>query len=571
MDLHKRRKSLRRCLRLVIESLVWYISLLSTLWLKFDGKISYDSIRKFLILGTLAAFSFIVCNYVTGVYKVRYRVASFEEIIKITWSIILTTLFLLLLEILLNISEVSLYTLILYGFFTFILQVSVRIFISKKLSLYFIRENKGTKTLIYGAGIIGQQIVEQMLNSSNKFDPVGFIDDDLQKANFVFLRRPVIGTFEDLSEIVKRHTVDVLVVAITELNSVKLLQLEQKCEELKILVKVVPSALEILKRESREIEISEYSVENILGRNKIDLTTNNFAEFFEGKKILITGAGGSIGSEIARQISHFKTSNLFLLDRDENALLSLSLSINSDGLFVNRDVILCDIRDYESLTNLLTRLKPDIVFHAAALKHLALLERFPEEAYKTNSVATQFLIDTCLRNNVEYFINISTDKAVEPSSTLGKSKLISERYISGIKLNDKKYISVRFGNVVGSNGSFLNTFRRQIDSGGPIMVTDPDVSRYFMTIQEAVYLVLQSVLVGECGETLVLDMGEPVKINDIAKKMIADSGKQIQIKYTGLRSGEKLHESLIGMDEKAHYGSHQNIRHIRAVPLGEES
>ncbi len=256
-----------------------------------------------------------------------------------------------------------------------------------------------------------------------------------------------------------------------------------------------------------------------------------------------------------------------MLDRNENALLDLCLSINNDGLFTNNNIVLCDIRDFDAVSKLISDLKPDIVFHAAALKHLVLLENFPAEAHKTNVLSTKNLINCCLKNNVKYFINISTDKAADPISQLGKSKYLCERIIAGIDVFDKTYISVRFGNVVGSNGSFLNTFRRQIINGGPLTVTHQEVTRYFMTIEEAVYLVLKSVLVGKCGETLILDMGDPVRINDIARKMIADSGKEIEIKYTGLRAGEKLNEILVGENETVYYGENRNIRHTKVPAL----
>jgi dTDP-glucose 4,6-dehydratase len=228
---------------------------------------------------------------------------------------------------------------------------------------------------------------------------------------------------------------------------------------------------------------------------------------------------------------------------------------------------LCDIRDKLRVQEVISELKPNIVFHAAALKHLALLEKFPSEAYKTNVISTKNLIEVCLQNSVKYFINISTDKAVEPVSELGKTKYLSERIISGVDSSEKIYISVRFGNVVGSNGSFLNTFREQIKFGGPVTVTHPEVTRYFMSIEEAVYLVLQATLVAKCGETLILDMGEPVSINDVAQKLIADSGIPIEIEYTGLRKGEKLHEKLTSSSEIVYSGGHQNILHTKVPPL----
>jgi dTDP-glucose 4,6-dehydratase len=248
----------------------------------------------------------------------------------------------------------------------------------------------------------------------------------------------------------------------------------------------------------------------------------------------------------------------------------LQLDLVGDGLLANQNIILADIRDSERLSEIINKLSPDIIFHAAALKHLAILEKYPDEAFKTNVTGTKNLIDAALKNGVKYFVNISTDKAADPISQLGKTKLLTERMISKINDSDKKYISVRFGNVIGSNGSFLNTFRHQIKLGGPIKVTHPDVTRYFMTVSEAVHLVLQSILIGECGETLILDMGDPVSIDSVAKHMINISGKNIQIEYTGLRKGEKLHEALISANELTYRGNHKDIIHTRVNPVSED-
>jgi FlaA1/EpsC-like NDP-sugar epimerase len=289
--------------------------------------------------------------------------------------------------------------------------------------------------------------------------------------------------------------------------------------------------------------------------------------FIRGKRVLVTGAGGSIGSEISRQVNRYQPSSLTLLDRDETALLNLQLSLDGTGTLTNSGLVLGDIRDTDRINQIFEQASPEIVFHAAALKHLTTLERFPEEAHKTNVLGTKNVLEASLKFNVDTFINISTDKAADPSSALGRSKLITERLTAGIQIQGKKYISVRFGNVIGSNGSFIHTFRHQIKNGGPVLVTHPEVTRFFMIVNEAVHLVLESSIVGETGETLILDMGQPVSIDAIARHMIEVSGRDIQIEYSGLRDGEKLHEILISAKEKGEMRHHPYIMHTKVNPL----
>jgi FlaA1/EpsC-like NDP-sugar epimerase len=559
--------SLRKIVRVTLEALLWMISSFLANFLNASENFDTDNLRVSLTLGFLGAILFFVTNVFFAVYKTQLLKASFDEILRIVFSVSVTTSFLLFFILFFDFIDATMDKVIFTSLISLFLQIAVRVILSGRLKLHLFKKNTGIKTLVYGSGITGQQIVDQMLFRSNLYDPLGFLDDNLSKSNFMFKGRRILGTIEDLENIVRVYKPEVLVVAITSISSAKLMRLEKQCQELKLSLRIIPNAVQILEESLKLADISNLSIEDILGRQQIEYDTRDLANFFSNKRILITGAGGSIGSELARQISKINISELFLLDRNENALLELSLIINKDGLFENKNIILCDIRDTETMAKLIQNLKPDVVFHAAALKHLVLLENFPEEAHKTNVLATKNLIDNCLLNGVQYFINISTDKAADPVSQLGLSKYLCERLISKITSENDKYISVRFGNVVGSNGSFLNTFKEQIKQGGPITVTHPEVSRYFMTIQEAVYLVLKSILVGKCGETLILDMGDPIKILDVAKKMIADSGKSIQISFTGLRKGEKLCEILMTQSEHCYSGENKYIWHTKVPPL----
>jgi dTDP-glucose 4,6-dehydratase len=284
--------------------------------------------------------------------------------------------------------------------------------------------------------------------------------------------------------------------------------------------------------------------------------------------VLVTGAGGSIGSELCRQISIYGPSELIMLDRDETGLQTAQLAVAGHGLLNTRDVVLADIRDLTALLTIFRERRPEVVFHAAALKHLPMLQQYPEEAWKTNVLGTQNVLQAAGEVNVSTFVNVSTDKAANPTSVLGHSKRLAEKLTAGAAVRQSgRYLSVRFGNVIGSRGSMVPTFQALIEAGGPLTITHPDATRYFMTIPEACQLVVQAGGIGEPGEVLILDMGEPVSILEIAERMIAFSGKDIAIRFTGLREGEKLHEELIGLGESDARPRHPKISHTRIEPL----
>lgn len=284
--------------------------------------------------------------------------------------------------------------------------------------------------------------------------------------------------------------------------------------------------------------------------------------------MLVTGAGGSIGSEIAKQVHSFGPRELVMLDHDESLLHATQLRIYRHGMLDTPNVVLCDIRDADALDEVFSRHRPDVVFHAAALKHLPMLQQYPAEGWKTNVLGTRNVLDAAARHGVRRFVNVSTDKAADASSVLGKTKRIAEELTAwyGHRLG-ATYLSVRFGNVLGSRGSVLHTFAAQIEAGGPLTITDREVSRYFMTIPEACELVIQAGAIGDTADVLVLDMGDPVRILEVAEGLIARSGKDIEIKITGLRDGEKLHEVLFSTDEAYEPTSHPLIRRLSVPPL----
>ena len=292
---------------------------------------------------------------------------------------------------------------------------------------------------------------------------------------------------------------------------------------------------------------------------------------FSGKTVLVTGAGGSIGAELARQVHRFGPEELVMLDRDESGLHGTQLSIFNQGLLDTPNMVLCDIRDVEALDKVFADHRPDVIFHAAALKHLPMLEQYPVEGWKTNTLGTLNVLQAAEKYGVERFVNISTDKAADATSVLGKTKRIAEELTAFFaKKTGHTWLSVRFGNVLGSRGSMLHTFTKQIEAGGPLTVTHPEITRYFMTIPEACELTIQAGAIGRPADVLVLDMGEPVRILDVAKGLIARSGKDIKIIFTGLRPNEKLHEVLFSDDEERTTTSHELVSRVQVPPLNPE-
>lgn len=553
----------RRFVRVAADVISWVIAGWLAVILRFDGKLPNGitlDILKFNLLSSTLALSI---GVIFSLYVGKYRNASLEEFLILAVASSLATVLLFTIRIYFAEPQVPRSVPIVSGFLALIFILVHRVLASPRSFLRFKGSGPGERTLIYGAGIVGQQLAEQMVTQKKDFEPIGFIDDDPAKSKLKIIGRPVFGSIDQLEKIVTAESPKTLLVAISGIESASLLGIERRCRALGVKMRVIPTTYEIISGAISLADVQDISEEDLLGRRAVNSDDSEIISFIRGKKVLITGAGGSIGSEIARQVQSYSPLSLTLVDRDETALLNLQLSLDGTGLLTNENLVLGDIRDAERMFEIFETKKPDVVFHAAALKHLTTLQRFPEEAKKTNILGTRNVLKAAVLNDVPIFVNISTDKAADPTSALGKSKLLTERMTAGIKGGSRKYISVRFGNVVGSNGSFIHTFRHQIRHGGPITITHPDVTRYFMTVSEAVHLVLHSAIVGEHSETLILEMGSPVRIESIAKHMIDISGRKIDIKYTGLRPGEKLHESLVSMNEDLRKGKNPLILHTR--------
>jgi FlaA1/EpsC-like NDP-sugar epimerase len=428
-------------------------------------------------------------------------------------------------------------------------------------------EGSGVPALIYGAGDAGHQLASLVDGSvDSPYAIVGFIDDD-PRLRFLRVRGyRMLGGGNDLVRAARATGAEVVVLAISQASPQLIQRVSDRCTEAGLDLIVIPPLREMISGRLELDTLRAFNVADLLGRRPIETDLSGISEHITGKVVLVTGAGGSIGSELARQVRQFGPARLILLDRDESALHAAQLSIDGNGLLDTDDTVLCDIRDKDAVCAVFSRLAPEVVFHAAALKHLPMLERFPEEGWKTNVLGTLNVLECAATNGVQHFVNISTDKAADATSVLGQTKRVAERLTAWYAAQSGlRYVSVRFGNVLGSRGSVLDTFRAQIERGGPVTVTDPEVSRFFMTIPEACELVLQASAIGRPGDVLVLDMGEPVRIVDVARRLIEESGKDVRVRFTGLREGEKLHVVLLSEAEVGSPTAHPLISQV-SVP-----
>jgi len=347
--------------------------------------------------------------------------------------------------------------------------------------------------------------------------------------------------------------------------------ISKRANEAGLTVKVLPRFADLLHGRVGIRDVRDINVADLLGRRQIDTNVPEIAGYLKGARVLVTGAGGSIGSELCRQIAAFGPAELMMLDRDESALHALQLTMFGEARLDLPQAILADIRDAEALRTLFAERRPDVVFHAAALKHVNMLEQYPGEGWKTNVLGTRNVLAAASSVDVSHFINVSTDKAADPVNVLGRTKRMAEQLTATYaQRSTGRYLSVRFGNVLGSRGSVLETFAAQIARGGPVTVTHPEVTRYFMTIPEAVQLVIQAGAIGNAGEALVLDMGTPVRIADVAAQLITMQDRPINILFTGLRPGEKLHEDLFGAGEQGDRPVHPMISHVPVPALPPE-
>ena len=537
------------------------------------SKIVKDSLIR--VLPTVSVVQALT-GYIVGIYRRRWRYGSFDEVKGLILSALITTIVLWVIRFFDTSVDAFPRSAIIAGgilglFFTAASRYSWRL---TREQLRRPSAQNSTKLIIYGAGEGGIQIVNTMLrNPNSQYLPVAFLDDNPKTHRLRISGVPVLGGRNEIAKVSQRTGASTLLIAIPSADSTVVNEIVEIARESKLNVKILPVVQSLDERQVGAEDIRDLTDEDLLGRRRVKINLDEISDYLVNRRVLVTGAGGSIGSELCRQLVRFNPSEIIMLDRDESALHEVQLSIYGRALLDTPQTVLADLRDERAINEVFDSRKPQVVFHAAALKHLPLLERYPNEAYQTNVLGTATVLNAAQRTGVEVFVNISTDKAANPISVLGFSKKIAERLTADLasRTNQGKYISVRFGNVLGSRGSVLMSFRDQIAKGGPVTVTHRGVTRYFMTISEAVQLVVQAGAIGQTGEVLVLDMGKPVSIHDVAEQLVKNSGKPINIEVVGLRVGEKIHEELFADGETDERPRHPLISHVAAKPINQSS
>ena len=426
-------------------------------------------------------------------------------------------------------------------------------------------DNDTKNILIIGAGNAAHEIIKTIhSNMSEIYNIVGIIDDNPKRLNFTISGVKILGNRNDIVNICEENKVDLIFFSIANIDNENKKQILNICQQTKAKVRILPGMKEIIRNKKLFENLRDVEIEDILGREPIKLDNRNIESLIKDKVVLVTGAGGSIGSELCRQIIKYKPQILVMLDIYENNLYDIELDLKAKYPKIKIEAVIASIRDKKRLEEIFKKYNPYLVFHAAAHKHVPLMENSPLEAIKNNIFGTYNVVNTCDKYKVKRFILISTDKAVNPTNIMGATKRMCEMIVQAKnKVSDTEFAAVRFGNVLGSNGSVVPLFKKQIAEGGPVTVTHKEITRFFMTIPEAVELVLQAMTYAQGGEIFVLDMGEPVKIYDLAESLIRLSGfvpnQEIQIEITGLRPGEKLYEELLMQEEGLEKTAHDKI------------
>lgn len=524
----------------------------------------FDLYLKSAIVITIVKL--IVFNFF-NMYNTLWKYASIKELKNIVIAIVLSNTMVISLLVISGKSfprAVYLIVPLLEMFLIGGVRFSYRMFDKNNLFERFKYSNK-KRILIIGAGDAGAMVIRELKNHEKlNSEAVAIIDDDMSKRGNVISGIKVVGGKNDIISISEKYSIDEIIIAMPSASKEEIKEILDICKETKCKLKILPGIYELIDEKVNITKLRDVEISDVLGREEIKVDLEKICSYITDKTVMITGAGGSIGSELCRQIVNFRPKRLILLDIYENSVYDVQMELNRNYPDLNLQVYIGSIRDRERLEEIFLMEAPQVIFHAAAHKHVPLMEDSPKEAIKNNTFGTLNLAQLSDKYKLERFVMISTDKAVNPTNIMGASKRLCEMIIQSINVASKtEFVAVRFGNVLGSNGSVIPLFQKQIEEGGPVTVTHPDIIRYFMTISEAVQLVIQAGSMAKGGEVFVLDMGEPVRIMDLAKDVIRLSGLEpdvdIDIKITGLRPGEKLIEELLLEEEGLFNTSHNKI------------
>lgn len=560
-----------RLLLVLIDAVLVSAALYIALYLRFDGMIPVKYMLAYRQLVPFFTIVLLLSFYLFGLYNRLWQYASVGELVSITASITTATIvnFLILFNsardgsFLLPRSVPALHwmaTILLIGFSRFSWRFLRGVLFKNR------KPGEEKYVLIVGAGDAGATLVRELKQRRYRDNlvPVGFVDDNPTKQRMGMFGLPVLGRREDIPRLVQKYDVDEIIIAIPSASREVIGEIVDICQTTPASLKILPGIYELINGRVSVSQVREVRVEDILGREPVEVDLDSIAGYLAGKAVLVTGAGGSIGSELCRQAARFKPRELILLGHGENSIYEAyqELSLEFRGLEIIP--LICDVKDRAAMNAVFQKYRPELVFHAAAHKHVPLMEHCPAEAVKNNVLGTFNAARAAHDFSAESFILISTDKAVHPAGIMGATKRIAEMVVQQMARTSKTcFASVRFGNVLDSRGSVVPLFKKQIASGGPVTVTHPEMVRYFMTIPEAVQLVIQAGALARGGEIFILDMGEPVKIISLARRMIRLAGyrpgKDIPIVFTGIRPGEKLYEELLTRAEETEATLHQSI------------
>ena len=558
-----------RWLIFLIDACIIIFSVSLAYLLRFNFSIPENEMQDFPKVLLIILFVRIIGFVISKTYACIVRHTNSQDVMRIFLVIFSGSLFFVLIDIVtfyfINGINFIPYSIIIIDFITSSLILTLFRIIVKLSYLEFSNSAK-TKLniIIFGAGeagIITKRVLDR--DAGSKYKVFAFIDDDQKKLGKK-LEGIKISGYNKLKSLLEEKEIDQLIISVQNLDVVRKKEIIELCIQKNVIVLSVPPVISWINGELSYNQIKKIKIEDLLGRNVIKLDEKKISRELAGKVVLITGASGSIGGELARQVSRFSCKQIILIDQAESPLFHLELECSEKFPHINYEFIVADICNKSRIENIFRKFSPDIVFHAAAYKHVPVMENNILEALQTNISGSKILSDFSIKYNVKKFILISTDKAVNPTNVMGATKRIAEIYIQSLQNNAKtSFITTRFGNVLGSNGSVIPLFRKQIEKGGPITITHPDITRFFMTIPEACQLVLEACTMGNGGEIFVFDMGKSVRIVDLAKKMIRLSGltleKDIKIKFTGLRPGEKLYEELLNNQENTIPTHHPQI------------
>ncbi|GAB47057.1 polysaccharide biosynthesis protein [Mobilicoccus pelagius] len=552
-----------------VDAAAWAVALFASVWLRYD----FRPVRVFAADTWLVVVGIAVVHVLVGLalrlYGRNRARGTYEEAVDLTVATVLTALVLLAWVLLVYPPPVPRSSPGTAGPLALAFMFAARFLVRARATRRAVNTGRGRRALVFGAGGAGSRLVRMLVSEEDSpVSPVAFLDDDPDKRRRRIEGIRVLGGRHDLRRVAQEVDADLLVLAAPTAPAEVVEEISEDAAGAGIDVKILPTVGEVVGtpgvHDLRDVDFADF-----LGRRPVELDTGAIGAHLTGRRVLVTGAGGSIGSELCRQIARFSPERLVLLDRDESGLHGTQVSLVGHGLLDTDDIVLADVRDRARLDEVFDACRPQVVFHAAALKHLPLLERYPGEGWKTNVLGTANVLAAATAAGADTVVNVSTDKAADPTSVLGVTKRIGECLTAWYAQHHAgTFVSVRFGNVLGSRGSIIPAFTEQIRRGGPVTVTDPDVTRYFMLIPEACQLVLQASAMGHDGEVMVLDMGEPVRIDHLARTLIRLSGRHdVDVVYTGLRPGEKLEEELFGDAEERRATAHPLVRTVGVPAL----